>query len=215
MLICTSLWKVQKLFALKVGSQYDEEPCVALHHDALRNCEHFAMSKRVGTQRSAKERKNRPGFYSSVVTRGLDAMRVATHRNAGPCIYCEPAFRVSVMKYMYICTCWYWCTCWCWCTVSMHVYSYFCLQLSKMEISLRTLEGERDFYFSKLRDIEIICQDNQDNPVVAPILEIMYATEVMTEHTCTCTLSLLLSIVLRICTYVHVQVRICIHVRIL
>ena len=46
--------------------------------------------KRVATQRNAKERKNRPGFYSSVVTHGLDA----THRNAGPCVYCEPALSI-------------------------------------------------------------------------------------------------------------------------
>ena len=71
------------LYYLKAGSQYDTEPCVA-----LRNCEHCAMVK---TRCNTKERKNRPGFYSSVVTRGLDA----THRNAGPCVYCEPAFSCS------------------------------------------------------------------------------------------------------------------------
>ena len=43
---------------------------------------------------------------------------------------------------------------------------------------MTSLEGERDFYFGKLRDIEIICQDNQDNPIVPSILEIMYATQV-------------------------------------
>ena len=51
--------------------------------------------KGIATQRNAKEHKNRPGFYSSVVTCGLDA----TRRNAGPCVYCEPA-----LKLLSVCT---------------------------------------------------------------------------------------------------------------
>ena len=35
---------------LKAGSQYDAEPCIALGHDALRNCEHCAMVKHVVSQ---------------------------------------------------------------------------------------------------------------------------------------------------------------------
>ena len=40
------------------------------------------------------------------------------------------------------------------------------------------LEVERDFYFSKLRDIETQCQENDGLPIVAAIMDIMYATQV-------------------------------------
>lgn len=43
------------------------------------------------------------------------------------------------------------------------------------------LEKERDFYFGKLRDIELICQECEDepSPIISKILEILYATEVI------------------------------------
>lgn len=42
------------------------------------------------------------------------------------------------------------------------------------------LEKERDFYFSKLRDIELICQEHEseNSPVISGIIGILYATEV-------------------------------------
>lgn len=43
------------------------------------------------------------------------------------------------------------------------------------------LEKERDFYFGKLRDIEVQCQEDENtesSPVISRILGILYATEV-------------------------------------
>lgn len=42
------------------------------------------------------------------------------------------------------------------------------------------LEKERDFYFGKLRDIEVMCQEvvDEGNPLIAKILDVLYATEV-------------------------------------
>lgn len=50
-----------------------------------------------------------------------------------------------------------------------------------MRMNLEGLEKERDFYFGKLRDIEIFCQEQEgveNNPVLQRILEVLYATEV-------------------------------------
>lgn len=48
------------------------------------------------------------------------------------------------------------------------------------------LEKERDFYFSKLRDIELICQEHEseNSPVIAGIIGILYATEVSPAGAC-------------------------------
>uniref|UniRef100_A0A1L8DX82 Putative microtubule-binding protein involved in cell cycle control n=2 Tax=Nyssomyia neivai TaxID=330878 RepID=A0A1L8DX82_9DIPT len=53
-------------------------------------------------------------------------------------------------------------------------------QVMDMRINLEGLEKERDFYFAKLRDIEILCQDadeGEPQPIVQKILDILYATE--------------------------------------
>ncbi|XP_041419599.1 microtubule-associated protein RP/EB family member 3 isoform X1 [Xenopus laevis] len=52
-------------------------------------------------------------------------------------------------------------------------------QLMELKVTVDGLEKERDFYFSKLRDIELICQENEsENPgVLSKIIDILYATE--------------------------------------
>jgi microtubule-associated protein, RP/EB family len=54
-------------------------------------------------------------------------------------------------------------------------------QLMDMRLNLEGLEKERDFYFSKLRDIEILCQEadeSESSAIITKILDILYATEV-------------------------------------
>ncbi|XP_017867364.1 PREDICTED: microtubule-associated protein RP/EB family member 1 isoform X11 [Drosophila arizonae] len=54
------------------------------------------------------------------------------------------------------------------------------LDIMDMRLNLEGLEKERDFYFSKLRDIEILCQEaDEAEPaqLVQKILDILYATE--------------------------------------
>uniref|UniRef100_A0A224XPL8 Microtubule-associated protein RP/EB family member 1 n=1 Tax=Panstrongylus lignarius TaxID=156445 RepID=A0A224XPL8_9HEMI len=51
-------------------------------------------------------------------------------------------------------------------------------QLSDVKLTVDGLEKERDFYFGKLRDIEVVCQEHEgETPVLQRILEILYATE--------------------------------------
>lgn len=52
-------------------------------------------------------------------------------------------------------------------------------QVAELRTTVESLEKERDFYFGKLRDIEILMQTytGADKPMVDSILKIMYATE--------------------------------------
>lgn len=52
----------------------------------------------------------------------------------------------------------------------------------EMRLSIEGMEKERDFYFGKLRDIEVVVQEfaDQDDTFATKILEVLYATEVNT-----------------------------------
>ncbi|KAL3626826.1 hypothetical protein CASFOL_029398 [Castilleja foliolosa] len=52
-------------------------------------------------------------------------------------------------------------------------------QITELKLSVDSLEQERDFYFAKLRDIEILCQtsDIEKSPVVGAIKRILYAAD--------------------------------------
>ena len=55
------------------------------------------------------------------------------------------------------------------------------LQVTELTSTVEGLEKERDFYFGKLRDVEILCQQHENDGVtiVQDILNILYATEVV------------------------------------
>lgn len=54
-------------------------------------------------------------------------------------------------------------------------------QVAELKATVDGLEKERDFYYGKLRDIEVLCQEQEQKDgkpeVVEQILEILYATE--------------------------------------
>ncbi|XP_042507994.1 microtubule-associated protein RP/EB family member 1C-like [Macadamia integrifolia] len=52
-------------------------------------------------------------------------------------------------------------------------------QITELKLSVDSLEKERDFYFAKLRDIEILCQcpEIEHLPVVGAIQRILYAAD--------------------------------------
>ena len=51
-------------------------------------------------------------------------------------------------------------------------------------MTAQSLESERDFYFVKLVDMEHLCTKNEEaGPIVAKVLDVMYATQVRVKHT--------------------------------
>ncbi|KAF3830355.1 hypothetical protein GH733_004174 [Mirounga leonina] len=51
-------------------------------------------------------------------------------------------------------------------------------QVNVLKLTVEDLEKERDFYFGKLRNIELICQENEgENLVLQRTVDILYATD--------------------------------------
>ncbi|XP_061908449.1 microtubule-associated protein RP/EB family member 1b [Entelurus aequoreus] len=52
-------------------------------------------------------------------------------------------------------------------------------EVDGLKCTIQDMEKERDFYFGKLRNIELICQENegQGDPTLQKIVEILYATD--------------------------------------
>jgi len=52
-------------------------------------------------------------------------------------------------------------------------------QVLEMKLTVEGLEKERDFYFGKLRDVEVMCQENEaaGGDVIRKVLDILYQTE--------------------------------------
>lgn len=49
-----------------------------------------------------------------------------------------------------------------------------------LKSTIQDMEKERDFYFGKLRNIELICQEKEGegDPTLQRIIDILYATDV-------------------------------------
>lgn len=54
-------------------------------------------------------------------------------------------------------------------------------QVHSLKLALEGVEKERDFYFGKLREIELLCQEHgeENNGLVQRLMEVLYASE---EH---------------------------------
>eukprot|EP00047_Mylnosiga_fluctuans_P002522 m.224850 g.224850 ORF g.224850 m.224850 type:complete len:251 (+) comp11161_c0_seq1:13-765(+) len=50
-------------------------------------------------------------------------------------------------------------------------------EVAELKFTIEGLEKERDFYFGKLRDIEVLCQNEEKTKLIDDILKILYATE--------------------------------------
>ncbi|XP_060631254.1 microtubule-associated protein RP/EB family member 2 isoform X3 [Anolis sagrei] len=58
-------------------------------------------------------------------------------------------------------------------------------QVHSLKLALEGVEKERDFYFGKLREIELLCQEHgqENNDLVQRLMEVLYASEEHEGHT--------------------------------
>jgi len=49
-------------------------------------------------------------------------------------------------------------------------------EVTELKISVENLERERDFYYAKLREVEVLCQSKEDEqvPFLQEVLSILY-----------------------------------------
>ncbi|KAL2104307.1 hypothetical protein ACEWY4_001175 [Coilia grayii] len=61
-------------------------------------------------------------------------------------------------------------------------------ELNLLKSTIQDMEKERDFYFGKLRNIELICQEKEGegDPTLQRIIDILYATDVSVIHSRVC-----------------------------
>lgn len=50
-------------------------------------------------------------------------------------------------------------------------------QVVSLKLTIDNLEKERDFYFNKLREVEILCQNSSNPSIIEDVLKILYATD--------------------------------------
>jgi len=62
---------------------------------------------------------------------------------------------------------------------TQHQIEELTMQIEDMKLTVEGLEKERDFYFGKLRDVEMMCQENEatGGELVQKVLGILYQTE--------------------------------------
>lgn len=53
------------------------------------------------------------------------------------------------------------------------------LQVNTLKLALEGVEKERDYYFSKLREVELLCQEQgeENAPFVDRLMEVLYASD--------------------------------------